>query len=286
MKLDAQAGRITYSPIIAKDLSAKPVTIVFDVTDSGAPPLSTRASFGVSFRVADLLARLREQLKKAQAVREISEVLTAGKSLESVPSVDAKGLRSLLAEAYVKRGDAYLAVQDFGSALVDFNTVVKELDVRHIDARLGRAFCYGRQGDWRTALVEYDDILSLDDKNASGYLNRATAHYELKQYREAASDAGNAVDLQPDNPTTYFVRGNAKLSLKDQAGAFADLKQAIEGFMARPDNGGPMLAGALQKQLEIMAADPTLRDADLAKSYARRLAALKSEGVKKVAEGK
>lgn len=286
VKLDDKTGRITYSPVISKDLSAKPVTIVFEVTDSGTPPLSARASFGVSFRVADLLARLRERLNRAQSVREISEVIAAGKSLEDVPSVDPKGLRSLLAEAYVKRGDAHLAIPDFGSALVDFNTVVKELDVRHIDARLGRAFCYGRQGDWRTALAEYDDVLSLDDKNASAYLNRATAQYELKQFREAANDAGKSVDLQPDNATAYFVRGNAKLSLKDQAGAFADLQQAIEAFEARPDDGGPMLANALEKQLEIMTANSALRDAGLVKIYTQRLTALKSEVAKKVAERK
>ena len=286
VNLDTKTGRITYSPVIGKDLSAKPVTIAFEVKDSGTPPLTARSSFGVSFRVADLLARLREQLNKAKTVREISAVLTAAKSLQDVPSVDPKGLRSLTAEAYVKRGDAYLTDQDFGSALVDFNTVVKELDVRHIDARLGRAFCYGRQGDWRTALAEYDDVLSLDDKNASAYLNRATAHYELKQYQETVSDAGKAIDLQPDSATAFFVRGNAKLSLKDQAGAFADLKQAVEGFTSQSENGGPMLTGALQKQLEIMDANPMLRDADLVKSYTQRLTALKSEAAKKVAEGK
>ncbi|MBA4017484.1 MAG: hypothetical protein C0483_09960 [Pirellula sp.] len=286
VKLDTKTGRITYSPDIGKDLSAKPVTISFEVKDSGTPPLTAKASFGVSFRVADLLARLREQLKKAKTVREISAVLIAAKELQEVPSVDPKGLRSVTAEAYVKRGDAYLSEQDFGSALVDFNTVVKELDVRHIDARLGRAFCYGRQGDWRTALAEYDDVLSLDDKNASAYLNRATAHYELKQYREAVSDAGKAIDLQPDNATAYFVRGNSKLTLKDQAGAFADLKQAIESFISQSGGGGPMLTSALQKQLEIMEANPTLLDAELVMSYTQRLAALKTGGAKNVAEGK
>ena len=286
VSLDTKTGRITYSPVIGKDLSATPVTIAFEVKDSGTPPLTARSSFGVSFRVADLLARLGEQLKKSETVREISAVLTAAKSLQDVPSVDPIGLRSLTAEAYVKRGDAYLTDQDFGSALVDFNTVVKELDVRHIDARLGRAFCYGRQGDWRTALTEYDDVLSLDDKNASAYLNRATAHYELKQYQETVTDAGKAIDLQPDNATAYFVRGNARLSLKDQAGAFADLKQAVEGFTSQSENGGPMLTRALQKQLEIMDANAALRDADLVKSYTQRLAALKSGAAKKVAEGK
>lgn len=275
--LDAGTGRITYAPIIGKDLSAKPVTITVEVADSGVPPLRSRASFGVRFRVADLLARLREQLKKAETVREVSAVLVAAKSLQDVTSVDPKGLRSLTAEAYVKRGDAYLAAQDFGTALVDFNTVVKELDVSHIDARLGRAFCYGRQGDWRTALAEYDDVLGLDGKNASAYLNRATAHYELKQYREAASDAEKAVELQPDDATAYFVRGNARLSLKDQAGAFADFKQAVEGFASHSGSGRRMLAGALQKQLEIMAADSALHDVDLVKSYTQRLAVLRAE---------
>ncbi|MGC3968791.1 MAG: putative Ig domain-containing protein [Pirellulales bacterium] len=275
-KLDAATGLFTFAPTVPDDLKMAPVKVTVEATDAGTPPLSTKSTFTVTFRTVDLLALLRAKLEKATTARAITAVVSEGRKLQTVTYVDQKKLRTLLADAYVKRGDAYIADADLGSALVDFNTVVKELEVAHIDARLGRAFCYGRQGDWRTAITEYDDILGLDNDNASALRNRATARYELKQYAEAASDCDKAIAADSSEPTTFFVRANAKLQLKKQADALSDFRQATELFLAQPTPSKAMLIQCVEKQLEIMKADPKLRDPAAVASNERLLKELKT----------
>ncbi|MBL9084384.1 MAG: tetratricopeptide repeat protein, partial [Planctomycetales bacterium] len=279
-KLDASTGLFTFAPTVPDDLKMAPAKLTVEVTDAGSPPLSSKASFTVNFATVDLLAQLREKLEKATAVKPITEVVTEGRKLQQATFVDQKQLRKLLADAFVKRGDAYLATGDFGSALVDFNTVVKELDVAHADARLGRAFCYARQGDWRTAVTEYDDLLALNDKNASAYRNRATAQYELKRYAEAAADADKAINLDSNEPRAYFVRANTKLQQKRQAEALADFRQAVTLFLNEDSPPRGMLTQCLEKQLEIMKADPKLNDPAAAAANERLLAELKAAAAK------
>ena len=250
--LDAATGRFTFSPKLGDALTAPPATITLAVVDGGSPPLSTQASFKIEFKPADILAELRKKLDAAKTVGEISGVIEAAASYRGNEAVDQKGLTTLTADAFVKRGDAHIAALNFDAAAADFNTVVRDIDVNHIDARLGRAFCFGRKGDWRAAVTEYDDVIALDAENIAAYLNRAAAHYELKDMSLALADADRAVQLMPENPAAFYVRGNAKVALKDRAGALADLKEAVKLFSARQSarrgfdvsNGAGKVSGA------------------------------------------
>lgn len=274
--IDAATGEFRFTPQVGDDLEAPPITVNVEVADDATPPATTSAAFKISFKTGDVVALLRARLALAEEVAAITRVVDRIGRYQGNAAVDQQGLRGLSADAYVKRGDAYLAQSDFDAAYKDFNTVVSDIDTGHLDARLGRAYCYGRKGDWRQAVSEYDDVIGLAPEHARAYMNRAMAHYELRDLRRTIDDCDRVIELQPGNASAYLIRGNAKLSRKDQAGAFADLKKSIDLYAGDPEAELPLYESAVRKCIELIRADSALGDADDIADYERKLRAIEA----------
>lgn len=274
--IDAATGAFRFTPQVGDDLEAPPVTVNVEVADDATPPATTPAAFKISFKTGDVVAMLRARLALAEEVESITRVVDRIGRYQGNAAVDQQGLRGLAADAYVKRGDAYLAKSDFDAAYNDFNTVVSDVDTGHLDARLGRAYCYGRKGDWRQAVSEYDDVIGLAPEHARAYMNRAMAHYELRDLRRTIDDCDRVIELQPGNASAYLIRGNAKLTRKDQTGALADLKKSVDLFAGDPEAELPLYESAVRKCIELIRADSALGDADDIADYERKLRAIEA----------
>ena len=82
------------------------------------------------------------------------------------------------------------------------------------------------QGDYESAISEYDKALNLNRNLADAYFKRGAAKDEIGQYFEAISDYTEAIRLNPDDAKAYNNRGVSKSNLGHPA-AVPDYDAAI-----------------------------------------------------------
>lgn len=82
-------------------------------------------------------------------------------------------------------------------------------------------------GDFKGALADYSQALTLDPKSVPAYLGRASVLSLQGNYADAIADDTKAIDLDPKNAVAYSNRGNAKALKGDLPGAQADYTQAV-----------------------------------------------------------
>jgi tetratricopeptide (TPR) repeat protein len=85
------------------------------------------------------------------------------------------------------------------------------------------------KGDYRGALIDYNQSIALKPDNTSAYLNRGILKNEkLNDVKGALADFDQSIALNPNNTSAYLNRGILKNEkLNDVNGALADLNQFI-----------------------------------------------------------
>ncbi len=91
-----------------------------------------------------------------------------------------------------------------------------------------RGSAYGRAGEHRRALDDFNRAIELKPRFYQAYANRALVERNMGDQAQAASDYNTALQLNPSYDVAYIGRGN----LYRQAGrldeAFRDFNKAIE----------------------------------------------------------
>jgi tetratricopeptide (TPR) repeat protein len=128
---------------------------------------------------------------------------------------------------YARKGDP-LAREYYRSAI--------ELEPRAVEARYNFAIFLQEQGDFDDAFSMYNEILFLDENNATACFNQGYIHLEyLTQYDSAAHWFSEAIARLPHYRQAFFNRGLAYESLGDTDLALADYDEALRlhpGFTA------------------------------------------------------
>jgi tetratricopeptide (TPR) repeat protein len=186
------------------------------------------------------------------------------KSLEIYPS----------ASTFMKRGYAYLLLQDYRTAMTDLNEAIKQnpkLDRAYFargvcrfeqqdftgaqedmnrfiekDKKNPMAYNYlagirFMQKDFKGALDYYDQVVQLDPNYPDVYTNRGMMKHYTGDLKGAIADYDESLKKKPENPTAYSNRGAAKFMLQDYVGALGDLNSAIRlnpDFADAYDNRG------------------------------------------------
>ena len=94
--------------------------------------------------------------------------------------------------------------------------------------------CYNRGvdkfilGDYKGAIADYDEAISINPNDAMTYYNRGRAKHDLKDYKGAIADYDKSIRINPYQAAAYHLRGLAKENLNDYEGAVADWEKAIE----------------------------------------------------------
>lgn len=108
-----------------------------------------------------------------------------------------------------------------------WNTVLKN-NPKLINAYLGRAVAYGKQGNLELAMADYTKAIAVDPANADGYLFRGIAYEDQENWPMAIADYQKAIELNPKKTDVYFYLAQIYDTLGEDDQAFANYTKVIE----------------------------------------------------------
>lgn len=141
------------------------------------------------------------------------------------PTVAANLLPAEAAPSGMTLGEATLArvVVQTADSTSDNDDSISEAQ-----AHSERGIALFEEGEYTSALAEFDQAIELEPYNAFHYVGRALAYGALEEYELALADAERVVVLAPDAPGAYTLRGRAYISTSQTELAIADFTKAIE----------------------------------------------------------
>ncbi|MBN1221467.1 MAG: tetratricopeptide repeat protein [Anaerolineae bacterium] len=129
---------------------------------------------------------------------------------------------------YNNRGNAFRGQGNYETAIADYNQALAE-DPTNILAYDNRGFAYYKQGDYEAAIAEFNKAIELDASYASAYNDRGLALRAQGEYDAAIADFGKAIKLgYKPLKWVYDNRGFTFYKKGDYDAAIADYTQAIE----------------------------------------------------------
>ncbi|MBW4493137.1 MAG: tetratricopeptide repeat protein [Oscillatoria princeps RMCB-10] len=155
------------------------------------------------------------QLAKAGKYRE--SVAEYSKALESNPNNF---------EAFYRRAEAYLQMENYLAAIGDFSQVLR-LNPNSAAVYFYRGFARAQMKDYQEAISDYNEAIRLNPNDAGAHNSRGLARSELKDYQAAIADYKEAIRLSPNFAEAYNNRGVARFNLKDYQAAISDYSEAI-----------------------------------------------------------
>jgi tetratricopeptide (TPR) repeat protein len=142
-----------------------------------------------------------------------------------------------LATVYMNRGTAYAVNGDYDSAIPDYNQSL-ELNPNDADAYYNRGYAYGGKSQDQQALNDLDQALKLKPDYALVFQIRGSIYLRQGDYDRALHDFDELVRVAPNEPLSFDYRGNAYDSKGDYDRALQDLDKAVK---LGPKNTGPLL---------------------------------------------
>jgi tetratricopeptide (TPR) repeat protein len=135
---------------------------------------------------------------------------------------------------YYGRGNAWLAKQQYDSALADFNEAIR-LEPTFRKAILARASLYATKEvkgqsakDYQKAIADYTEAIRLDAKDAEAYRGRGFVFTKIGDSDKAIADYTEAIRLDPKNAWAYVARGCMYAEKGDFDKCIADCTIAIQ----------------------------------------------------------
>ena len=154
-----------------------------------------------------------EATAQAKLNGERAAAADAQVSAEETPSQPAFN-RTPKGTIHFDQGSEYARQGDFGSAVEQFDDVIR-LDQSDADAYFSRGVAYYRMGQFRRAIEDYDQALGLDPNNSDAFNNLGVAYLNLGQTQTALDDFDNSLQLAPGFAQAYDNRGVAFRELGD-----------------------------------------------------------------------
>ena len=165
-----------------------------------------------------LIKRLNEETQKENEAREEQQA----KEIEKSDDAHAKAIREWNAsiqkhteaieadkndaQAYYKRGLAYVENCEWRKALKDFNNVIR-LDRKYAAAYFNRAECYNRIGQLTKSLNDYAMAISLNPNMTGAYKKRSHIHNALGDTEKEIADIEKVLELSPKEPFMIQMLG-------------------------------------------------------------------------------
>lgn len=102
----------------------------------------------------------------------------------------------LYVPARVNRGLAYMELDDYVAATIDFSEAIR-LEPTNAQHYFLRGVALAKRGLNERAIASYDEAIRLDPKNAEAYFNRGVTNAQLGRSAEASRDRAKALQLNP-----------------------------------------------------------------------------------------
>lgn len=130
-------------------------------------------------------------------------------------------------QAYLERGHAYYANQQYDLAVADYAKAL-ELEPKNSNAYLWRGYTFAAKTQYDLAIGEFTKAIEIEPKNADLYSVRATYLSVQKQYDQAIDDLSKAIEIEPQNANLYLSRSSQYAVQNKHDLAIIDMTKAIE----------------------------------------------------------
>jgi tetratricopeptide (TPR) repeat protein len=130
------------------------------------------------------------------------------------------------ADDFFLQADEKFSRQDYKGAIADYDQAIS-LNPKYAEAYDRRGKGRYRLGDKQGAITDFTQTISLNPKYAEAYNNRGLARSGLGDRQGAIADYDKAISLDPTLAAAYHNRGLSRSDLGDKQGAIADYTQAI-----------------------------------------------------------
>ena len=130
-------------------------------------------------------------------------------------------------ELRFRRGQARMRFQQWKNAVDDFNDVIS-LEDEHLEARFERGVALLHLGHASKAEDDFSTVLELSPGHVAAARQRGYARRRQDDWLGALADFTRVIELQPDDWRSWFDRGEVQLKLGRHAAAVEDFSQSIE----------------------------------------------------------
>jgi len=103
------------------------------------------------------------------------------------------------------RGNAFRAKGNFDKALVDYDQAIA-FNPKNAGAHVDRALVWERKGRRDQALRDYAEAIRLDPKMWQAHFNRAISFREAGEFGKAIEDMSEVMKLKPEYAPAYLIR--------------------------------------------------------------------------------
>lgn len=138
----------------------------------------------------------------------------------------AMGPASNDADAYDRRGSAWMAIGQSDKAIADWSEAIR-LDRNDVSAYKTRGSARLRSGQYDQAIADWGEVIRLKPELPLAYHNRAYAWMKKGESDKAIADWTAAIGVDPKNASAYSNRGSAWLGKREYDKALADYHAAI-----------------------------------------------------------
>ena len=130
------------------------------------------------------------------------------------------------AKLYANKGVAYQQQGNYTQAILDFDQAIS-LNPKDAWAFGERGETYRQQGNYTQAIVDFDQAISLNPKDAWAFAMRGETYRQQGNYTQAIVDFDQAISLNPKDAWAFAMRGETYRQQGNYTQAIVDFDQAI-----------------------------------------------------------
>ena len=216
--------------------------------------------------------RGNKRLETAKQLRAIGNSQHKSAMKQAMEDFDEAVIRDATRyRTFMSRGIAFMAVEDYRKAALDFTTVIK-LKTDLANGWFNRAEALYQLGQYKQAASDYGVVISMDSDDAQALTGRGHCQFELGQIEEAAKDYQRVVELVSDNESAWINLGDAR----HRQGQWVEAKKFYDKSM-----GLKKTAVGYQRMawLHATCPDTSLRNPDKAIEFAKQAIELSGDSV-------
>jgi len=192
-----------------------------DGSDELFDPINLQWTWRTKVNINSELEKVLDKLLQEKVGERYQDVNSILQVINVINSPSA-----MQADSFLKQGINELEIGNYQAALLNFNQVIT-LQPHNAKAYCCRGNAYYRLDDYKAVIIECSQAISLKPDYAEAYYCRGNAYYRLWDNKAAISDFSQAINLKPDYAGAYYCRGYTYYRLGDNQAAISDFSQAI-----------------------------------------------------------
>jgi len=161
-------------------------------------------------------------------INTITDMVNRGSSMFFKKKCQSCGTKNPInAAACVSCGASFESRNSYSPQSVEDYDEAIRLDPQSAEAYFKRGLAYLNMGQGELAIEDFDKAIRIDPEFAKAYSNRGYAYLNKSQYDRAVVDCTKAIKLDSSDAVAYLNRGTAYKLQGNIAEATAELEKAI-----------------------------------------------------------